>query len=324
MQKPFQILIVGLGAVGSAVASLLDQDERFCLSRFDLQGSRSGRRNMVSKAAPGHSQCAESFEIPRMMPGASLDAVIVAVKAYQLAGCLEQLLPHLDSFTPIIITCNGAIDGLLKQELMDQRYLIRRGVVSFGVRQVGRATYEWSSGAGLLQWGPWVGSEPNSKKSPDVKSTKSVGPLPVELAMARATDNRLLFNLDARELVRSKWLFNTVLNSLCGFYRLATNGAALDYPAELKLGFDEAYRLGETLEGPWFKSKEQLWQDLLGLIDDTKPNENSMARDVRLGRQTESAFLCGLAAADPQQYPTLWHWHDRLGQFSDHQHKENV
>lgn len=116
---------------------------------------------------------------------------------------------------------------------------------------------------------------------------------------------------DAVSAVQQKWLFSTALNSLCGVYRLPCNGLALEYREVLWRLFNEAFRLGEQRFGVWSKTSEELWQDLERLVVATASNENSMARDVRLGRETETDYLAGLAVGE-YDFPLLKIFHGVL------------
>jgi 2-dehydropantoate 2-reductase len=100
---------------------------------------------------------------------------------------------------------------------------------------------------------------------------------------------------DALAAVRRKWLFNTVINSLCAVHRLPRNGDLLARREDLQSLFAEAFALGETVWGPWGTPSDTLYEHMLDLIEETAENENSMVRDLREGRRTESDALAGLA-----------------------------
>lgn len=102
-----------------------------------------------------------------------------------------------------------------------------------------------------------------------------------------------------------------MINTLCVVGRLPRNGALLKDLPTLTRTFDEAYALGESLWGPWAEDRKTLEQGVLSLIRNRSAHENSMARDVRLGRKTESLFLAGLAT-DPKRFPLLTALHARV------------
>ena len=102
-----------------------------------------------------------------------------------------------------------------------------------------------------------------------------------------------------------------MINTLAAARRLPCNGDILADLPMLTAVFTEAWELGKTLWGSWPMKKDETYQALLRLIDATAKNENSMARDVRLGRRTESDYLAGLAK-DTRCFPLLTSLHRQL------------
>ena len=113
------------------------------------------------------------------------------------------------------------------------------------------------------------------------------------------------YDRDASLVRKEKWLFNTVINSMAAYYSFASNGLLLDKKDELRQVFDEAYELGLDLFKSWRKDRESLWMETIQLIEATAGNENSMVRDLRLGRLTENEFLAGLVSRSQQYFPRL-------------------
>jgi ketopantoate reductase len=109
---------------------------------------------------------------------------------------------------------------------------------------------------------------------------------------------------------RRKWLYNTVINSLTAAKRMARNGDLLADLPTLAAVFDEAFKLGESRWQRWPLPRAELYAGLVALIEATADNENSMARDVRLGRRTETEYLAGLAPASG--YPMLNSLHQTI------------
>ena len=100
---------------------------------------------------------------------------------------------------------------------------------------------------------------------------------------------------DIEKVAQTKWLFNTVINSLCAAHRLPRNGLLLDYPNELKNIFSEAFLLGEKLYGNFSTSNSKLWNQLLILVKGTENNPNSMFVDLERRRKTEAKYFSGCA-----------------------------
>jgi ketopantoate reductase len=106
-----------------------------------------------------------------------------------------------------------------------------------------------------------------------------------------------------------------VLNTLSGANRLPSNGdAAKLFAQDLERLAQEVFALSRELWPDWQPSWTVLWTKLEQLIRSTATNENSMARDVRLGRKTEAEVLSGLVlqAKQPRSYPLLLDLHQRL------------
>jgi ketopantoate reductase len=123
------------------------------------------------------------------------------------------------------------------------------------------------------------------------------------------------YNVQCCRLRREKWYYNTCLNTLCGVRRLARNGlAAEDYREELEALHYEVIALAQELWPDWQPVPRELWQNLLRLIANTAENENSMATDVRLGRQTEASVLSGMVyrSHQPEAFPLLLAFDQRL------------
>jgi ketopantoate reductase len=113
------------------------------------------------------------------------------------------------------------------------------------------------------------------------------------------------FREDSAEMHLEKWIFNVVINSIAAVERRPRNGLVKD-SFLLRPAFSEAFQLACELGTlPEGTTKERLWDKLLGLIDATSGNENSMVADIRDGRMTESPWLAGLAVGRPEEFPTL-------------------
>ena len=98
-------------------------------------------------------------------------------------------------------------------------------------------------------------------------------------------------------MICMKWILNVVINSLCGAYKLKSNSELTLHASEVSDVLSETLKLSQLL---WPKLNCRIeFQSALTRIWDvvkhTGMNENSMARDIRLGRKTESDFLAGVA-----------------------------
>lgn len=208
---------------------------------------------------------------------------LVAVKSYQLRQALAQHLPALGKGTVVIPVGNGAVDREIQAAAGPFSDLILRlGITTIAVSDDGQGKLRLRNPEARVEWGPL---------DPPAEAT----PAEQELVANAGT----LFHWNAEILIafRKKWLFNTVINSLCGVMRLRKNGWLLRHRQALMRAFSEAFALAEEHWGEWPAkvTAEALFAQLLALLEATFENENSMAKDVRLKRPTETGQLAGLA-----------------------------
>ncbi len=271
-------LIIGNGALGTGIAAhlqLLGMIPRF-LGREGAKAVRATVENTPRGTL--------TLSLPELTANQLQEAVaiFVAVKAYHLRDSLSQHLPNLPPSIPIVSVGNGAIDGDLRdlaKEFPERRF--RWGTTNLAVTRLGESLFSLKNPLATIHWGPLV--------------PLADSPVPGEKALLEAAPNLFHWESDAISLGRTKWLFNTVINTLAGTERAPTNADILKGRAHLELVFREAYALGETHWGSWHEGPQTLLEKLIALIEKTKDNENSMAHDVRLGRKTESDYLAGLA-----------------------------
>lgn len=286
------IAIIGPGAVGVMLgAELLKLGHRPTYigrhgpvavdARIDLRDlkGQTDQRRVATKEGEGLATAA---------------AVFVTVKAFDLAAALAQVR-HVPVKIPVITVVNGAIEGVVSQAAgRDPQRVYRLGICTIGISALGDARFEVRSNGGEVGFGPSDGT--------------SDAPMPIEHELT--AHRPFKWHTQAVWAVRRKWLYNTVINSLTAARHMATNGALLGDMPTLVAAFDEAYRLGQSLWGAWPLARAELYAGLVALVEATAGNENSMARDVRLGRPTESAFLAGMATLPA--FPILHKLHRTL------------
>lgn len=290
-----QHAIIGNGAVAAAVGWLLQAGG---LGFYHI--GRGGPGTWRYQFEAGGSRASVVSTPPPSLTGTSL--VFVCVKAYDLEAALAHLALFQHQVT-VIPFVNGATTDLMRAAGQKfTQHLLRTGIATLGVSRGEKDVFSLRSRGGLLQFGPFAGTEP---QSPDESQLVGLKP-PV------ADGPRFQWAEDIAGLQKRKWLFNTVINSLTAARQLARNGDLLSDLPTLTAVFTEAFSLAESVFGPWSESKQDLYEKMLRLISDTQDNENSMAADVRLARQTESDFLAGLSARDPSLYPMLWDLHARI------------
>jgi ketopantoate reductase len=235
--------IVGLGALGQALASLLP--------------------------APETSEPA---------------AILFAVKAFDIKQALVEQSSHWPESIPFVTLCNGFIANEITaaQPRLGKRP-IRIGMTTIGSTINTDQTITVFKSNTTTAWGPW-----------DL-SNQTV-PAAGELQLLKRFPNGH-WQDDMRPLICRKWILNVALNSLCAAQGLEHNSRLREFRAAAEDLITEAHELAQKL---WpgltdLPTRDEASQNLWQVVDATAGNENSMARDRRLGRRTESDFLAGIA-----------------------------
>lgn len=292
-RRSCHLAIVGTGAVGLAIGAAL-QRQGMDVGMVGRQGPMTWRATLASAGgAP------RPYEFPAA-EWRRCDLVFVTVKAFDLELALSSL-GALPAGAAVVVVGNGAIDELVAAAAHSHpQWRWRLGVATIGVSATGPQAFELRSTTGQIGMGAW----PKGGSAEHWQRT----PLEADLV---ATSDLLTWDDDIWSRYRLKWLFNTVINTLCAARGLAANAQLLTDASAMRQVYAEALALGTSLWGPWPKTAEVMYAEMLALIDRTGANENSMARDRRLKRRTESAFLAGLAK-DANLYPNLVALHAQI------------
>lgn len=290
-----KIAIIGPGAVGTLLASDLQK-----LASLSVHGPKGpvaidawiegGVREHVKIEKASVSGYVES------------DMVFVTTKAYHLETVLPKILPELKPGTIVVILCNGYIESFVEnyaKKFPDIRW--RLGSVTYGIRPILSETPKppnlrhrfITSSEGNIFVGPYLKADKKSELEKKVYMTSSLLTWSDNISIER----------------QKKWLMNVTINTLAAVHRLKTNGDLLKLRTEVDRIFGEAWELAAELYEPWKLPKKRLHEQLYTLIEATRDNENSMARDLRLNRPLEIAFLSGLAS---ERYPDIRCLHEKL------------
>ncbi len=290
MNTAVQIGILGAGAVGHMLAYLLQE-----FTSYDVQIlGREGPRPLKSQIVWGER--ALDLDIP--LRSGACQLLLVALKSYDIKAALREQLPHLAPGTPLVILSNGYIEPEIAELREPFAHLIwRKGIVTKGIKVDAEGRYRMGM-QGEVIWGSR--EDPTAVESGCMRELAAFG---------------WHWSADTCPLRKAKWYYNTVLNTLCAAYRLPRNGDALRlFEADGQALAHEVFTLGCELWPDWKAAEDELWWELRRLIQKTADNENSMARDVRLGRRTEADALSGCLrlSADPARYPLLISFHERV------------
>jgi ketopantoate reductase len=260
-----------------------------------------GRRAINDGAMRRISAWGQDFRFPLpIFPNSgfqSTNVVFTAVKAFDLQAAWDYAVPKVPAGSVVIAVSNGAIQDIVRD--FSQRFpklVFRSGYCMFGTSQISAECYALTSHSSKLVFGPLMDSLTTGITAAE------------ETFVGKDLGNFFEFRQDVEVGIVRKWIFNTVMNSICASRRLSCNSALLDDEAFLEAVFLEAFRLHHRL-WPWSPLEvNQTLRELRSFIADTGANENSMARDMRLGRRTESIFLAGKALKF-KEFPILQQLH---------------
>ncbi len=253
---------------------------------------RVSRLGIVGMGALG--QALERFLLAKTLK--EPNAILFCVKAFDLEQALTEQSHQWPGEIPFVILCNGYVWPTIQKisNKLGSRQ-IRIGMTTIGSTIQPDGQIKIFSENTMTAWGNW-GSSNRS-------------PIPTELETLHAFPNSAWHD-DIRPLIRQKWILNVVINTLGGAYRLASNRYVSSHKEEAEHLLEEACHLSRVLFPglPPIQSMEEIRQILWRLVQATGDNENSLAKDVRLGRRTESDFLAGMALMH-EGYPILKRFH---------------
>lgn len=229
--------------------------------------------------------------------------VFFCVKAFDLEAALLEHQSLWPAKTPFVTLTNGFIWPLVSrnQKIFGIRP-IRIGMTTIGSTITENDTVNVYSANSLTAWGNWG----ENLQQPCLDAEMNL--------LTNSFPNGSWHN-DIRPVIRKKWIINVVINSLTASYRLSKNSLLKNYEADVHQTLAEALHLADrlwpNLEIPMDHDEilKQIWQ----VVESTSANENSMAKDVRLGRKTESEFLAGISL-NFDGFPKLKSLHQKITQ----------
>lgn len=287
-----RVLIVGPGALGAMLGAKL--------ARLGIDTRYLGRQGLVAArfaVEDGGDVCDVVALAPDRSWLAAVDLVFVAVKAFDLAEALDQALDLTPARAVVLPVTNGEVEGLVRAaSARHPERVLRRGFCTIGVTASKAGRFAVRSVGGDISFGPLSRGE--------VMTTAE--------AALTAPPSVFVWHANIEKLQRRKWIYNVVINSMTAASGLKRNGDLLHDLPSVTAVFHEACDLATALWGALPQERAELFAGMIQLIERTGDNENSMARDVRLGRRTESGYLAGIAT-DARRYPRLCALHAKIG-----------
>lgn len=233
----------------------------------------------------------------------ALGVVFFTVKAFDLRNALLEQADKWPVHLPFITICNGYIWPVILdiQNQMGGR-AIRVGMTTIGSTIMPSGDVRVFADGTTTAWGHWP--NPSNPLTP---------PTSEEFSCLTALPNGTWYD-DIRPIIRRKWILNVAINSVAAVHRLERNGLIANHKQEVEDVLAEAIDLSEKL---WSdlpldkKEKETISEQLWLVVEKTADNQNSMVRDVIMGRRTESDFLAGMAK-DFDAFPRLKALHEKI------------
>lgn len=240
-----------------------------------------------------------------------LPVVFFCVKAFQLAQALTEQAALWPIDIPFVTFSNGFIAG----EIEDCRTILGARPMRWGMTTMGAAFQEDGvlkvlREGSITAWGPY--QAPTEPLFSNIKIEATAG----ERALIAANPG-WYWHDDIVPTIRRKWIFNTVLNTMCGALRLSSNGKLINHRGLADAVLNEAYQLAAELwpqRAADLESLEILRPQFWDLVHKTSDNENSMVRDARLSRRTETMYLAGQSTGR-RGYDRLKTYHGVLARF---------
>lgn len=288
-----KVLVIGNGSIGVAVASRLN-----LLGYSPVFMGRTGPVNVhVHFSGWGQNYWLETKKLSQS-DLSKISCCFIAVKAFDLEGALKRFITYIPQRVPIITLSNGSTQGILESlQKIYPNHRLRLGFCTAGVTMIKPNHYELRSQTGGVYWG--------KLKEQDTITI-------FERKLSNESKDNFFNYLDSIfNAHRIKWLYNTVINSICAVKGYSKNEMLLIDTDYLKKVFDETFDLGEELWEPWQQGRDNLFSDMISLITATAKNENSMYRDIKLKQRTETNYLAGLAP-NKEKYKRLVQLHKQI------------
>lgn len=279
-----KVAIMGFGGIGVAVGYLLGR-QRVSYGVIPHKGLAAGLSVAIQ-----HDGVSTSLRPKVLTPGETVERLFVSVRAYDLQEALQMAQAWLLPGATVTVIVNGACLETAEKWANQMNIQLEYGICTFGVTLVKEMQYALflSGNTGIK-----VGSLRGKAEA---------------WAKARVFYNgtpHIDWVDDIKPVYFVKWIQNTVINSLCAVLGLAKNGELLHHGVRLDETFAEAWQLACLLWPDVVVDKVEVYEKVRQLIVDTSENENTMVRDIRLGRRTETDFMAGMARAYPSQFPAL-------------------
>ncbi|MCM2674834.1 2-dehydropantoate 2-reductase [Alkalicoccobacillus plakortidis] len=269
-----KLMIIGGGAIGLLTAAYLKQviEEVTLCTRTKKQANEINEHGLTLINNNKKRNIAINSIDLNNAPLEEADVLIFTVKSYDLHHVLKQIEPQRRKHQSYLFLQNGMSHVEEANRLADIH--IGFGTISHGaIRE--SLTNVRHTGIGELNWSYF---QEESVALNKVMHTISQSDFPV-----KKED-------DWQSLLWSKLLVNVCINPLTALTGVQNGELILSIELKqmMRAVFEEAFQLHPLQIG-----KEQHWQNVLNICEQTKENQSSMLVDIKAGRQTEVDSILG-------------------------------
>ena len=259
----------------------------------------------------------------------SIGMCFITTQAFALDQVLSSYLELFGPNTVFVSLCNGKVDDIL-QKHMERKHssTIRLGVayynsmIEFVEKQDGDNYINVFSKHGIYcPWGPIKDSSGNFKPLTFIEEQifrelfvhSSQAELLTHESAPKKWQRSACFEFTENifSLYQSKFISNTIINTLCACYQLTDYSMLKKFVVEKTQLFDQIYDQSYHLAEKLWKdlqclSHQQLKSKLLSIIENfDDQGQNSIIRHIKYSPITESQFLAGQAMQFDQGFDLL-------------------
>ncbi|WP_404399756.1 2-dehydropantoate 2-reductase [Idiomarina seosinensis] len=264
--KPLRWLVFGPGAISGLISAGLVRQQH----AIAFITRNTGATDLITWQIHDKNGL-QSFETPTYQHQWQPDAVIMAVKSYDIGVALAALDNlGISSECPIILSHNGIVQQHSKRPLFTM----------ITTHAATRRAYQIQHTGNGASWLANYAENCSAKLQPPIAQAMVNSFAPLQLV---------------DDITQRRWyklLINCIINPLTAIYRVPNGELAKDRYQPLIAALIDEFLAVSALAGYPFKATDAR-QAVYQVIDDTRQNRSSMLTDIEHGRPTEIAALNG-------------------------------
>ena len=274
----YNILIVGLGAIGSLINYSLNLANItpyvVAKNKDQLELLRRGIKIIIDNKVMDLHHKLITYESLRNIP--HTDIVFMCMKAYDFEEALKNLIEYIDERFSLLITCQNGIGSMEYAIRHLGKDKVAGLVINHGVRKLSSNKYLYVGGSEC-----YIGQKGNTY-------SELITDIPRLLKFLN------VMVVDDIEPYRwLKLLINAGINPVTAIFR-ATNGVILSNEYARKLAIEAVKEGIEVSLKLGIKLPKDPINEMLKVASKTRNNYSSMLQDIINGRKTEIDFINGV------------------------------